>query len=191
MGKIIYASRTLRTEGLVIYLGVPLCGIAGYLTAGNVRQTYGVAVTALLAWFFLMLLPFRSFWKARLELSDDGVTLFEPLLKIQTPWENIETLRIGPGGIGFVLRQPLSQRAARFWVHQGHLENTLDPQLQRLAAESRFFPLRAFHKIARSEEFQRHLLEHLPHFELLTSPEKIALSRERENRERNIWTFED
>ena len=192
MHKIVYRAR-LRFLWLLLYLGLPSAIIALSPKPDPHPGEMWLAAGIPLA---LFLLPIIWAFRAKLELSPEGLTICEGVFTLFGPWKEIRALDLTPGAQGAILNTPLPERRARqvqFWAktnkisRRGALKDGV--QRHRWISEGLFIPLQAFGYRVQSQEFQRELLQRAPHVELL-SPAALAAEREESDRTRNIWTFQ-
>ncbi len=152
----------------------------------------------LAGWFlagFLLLLGMGVHWlvsRARLELSTTGVKLRQFGYMLETPWTNVEMLRMDKGQEGFVTREPMKSRGA---AHLSSFRGVAfgmgrtpiyDRTARELLYQQRYIPIEAFAWHVRHGQLGDDLKRLAPHVQTASRAAeplaKPAPAQQRQNR---------
>lgn len=118
----------------------------------------------------LMMLPFLLGWhwlarRMKLTVSRQGLRTSEVGGAIEVPWTGIVGFRGTRGHEGFVTAEPLTGKGAENLVNNASDFAGFDAEDQRLVAERRFLPMRAFAFHLRRGDLRRLIVEYAPHLQ--------------------------
>ena len=121
---------------------------------------------------FMALVGVGLYWlidRTRLEISSAGVRLRQLGFTIETPWTNVEQIRIVRGQEAFVTAAPVEGKGAARLAAMGG-SPIYDSTALALIAQRRLIPIEAFAWHLRREPFAGDLKRFAPHLEMAHEP---------------------
>jgi hypothetical protein len=118
--------------------------------------TGGVMLLFALGFYYLSRRP-------HLDLSQEGIGLYQNGFRLETGWDNVESLSVP--NAGFVLRQPLATNSAnrlRRFRNTGIGAPMYSPQQVALIEQNRFIPLEPWAYLLKKDSFREELARYAP-----------------------------